>query len=352
MNTHNPDVLSCLANLSNDEVFTPPEVANRMLDLLPARLWSDPTATFLDPCAKSGVFLREIVKRLINSLASVFPDVQERIDHILHHQVYGLAITELTALVSRRSVYCTKDPSGAYSISAFDTPEGNVRFRATQHTWDSNGRCTCCGASREVYDRGPEAETHAYEFIHTDNPNNIYPNMQFDVIIGNPPYHLDDGGNGASAKPIYHLFVNQAKKLQPAYLIMIIPARWYSGGKGLDEFRDEMLNDTKIKHLEDFFDSQECFPGIDLSGGVCYFLRDNNYDGECTVVAHRNGEVSSVSRSLLEQDYDTFIRFNEAVTILRKIREKEPFKSFKTVVSSRKPFGLETTVKNQQEPLC
>ncbi len=126
---HNPDVLTCLAHLSNDEVFTPPQLANQILDLLPEALWSDSKATFLDPGCKSGVFLREIAKRLDHGLESEIPDRQKRLNHIFRKQLYGLAITELTALLSRRSVYCSKNANGEYSVCAeFDSPEGNIRF--------------------------------------------------------------------------------------------------------------------------------------------------------------------------------------------------------------------------------
>jgi len=145
MINYNPDVLSCLANLSNDEVFTPPEIANRMLDMLPKDIWNNSRAKFLDPFTKSGVFLREITKRLLVGLAEEIPDVQERLDHILHHQVYGMAITELTALVSRRSLYCSKDASCEYSISHFPVAEGNVVFHEIQHTWNDAGKCVYCG---------------------------------------------------------------------------------------------------------------------------------------------------------------------------------------------------------------
>src|SRR5574344_718204 len=346
---YNPDVLTCLANLSNDEVFTPPVVVNQMLDLLPEELWSNPDARFLDPVSKSGVFLREMAKRLDKGLENAIPDKQKRINHILTKQLYGIAITELTALLSRRSAYCSKAANGKYSIcEEFDNEQGNVLFHRIEHTWQG-GKCKYCGASETVYNRGEELETHAYEFIHTDKPEKIFNNMKFDVIIGNPPYQMSDGGGmGTSAIPLYQEFVKQAKKLNPRFLSMIIPSRWFAGGKGLDEFRVEMLNDNRISKLVDYFDSNDCFPGVDISGGVCYFLWGRDRSGKCEVVSYRNNDKSSLERNLLENGYSTFVRFNEAVSIIRKI-SKYKETSITSMISVRKPFGFTSSVPNITE---
>lgn len=336
---YNPDVLSCLANLSNDEVFTPPEVANSMLDMLPQELFSDPNTKFLDPACKSGVFLREIAKRLLTGLEPILPDLQQRIDHIFHHQLYGIAITELTSLLSRRGVYCSKYPNSVYSVSRFDDAEGNIRYKRIPHRW-KNGKCVFCGAAQSQYDRDEMLETHAYELIHTTKPEDIF-KMKFDVIISNPPYQLSDGGAKASAKPIYNLFVQQAKKLNPRYLSMIIPSRWFSGGKGLDDFRASMLGDNRTRTLVDYTDSKDCFPGVDIAGGICYFLWDRDHRGNCAVKNIVGGKEQDSLRPL--DEFDTFIRYSEAADIVKKVQSFNE-KAMDTMVSARKPFGLDTTV--------
>lgn len=336
---YNPDVLNCLANLSNDEVFTPPELANKMLDLLPQELFQNPNTTFLDPFTKSGVFLREIVKRLDKGLEKLIPDRQERIDHILQKQVFGIAITELTSLLARRSAYCSKDASGKYSISKFPTASGNIIYKNIKHTW-VNGKCKYCGVKQSIFDRDSELEQYAYMFIHSDKPQQFFDNMKFDVIIGNPPYQMVTAGSVESqSTPIYNKFVEQCIKISPRYICTITPARWLNGGFGLDSFRSEMLNCHNICILHDYLDSEECFPGVDISGGVCYFLWDRNYTGNCNVFTHRNKTVTNAYRPLLERGIDTFIRQNEAVEIFKKVHEKgEP--SFEQIVSPRDPYGL------------
>ena len=368
----NPDVLTCIANLSNDEVFTPPEFANQMLDTLAeawaadhegANLWADKTVRFLDPCTKSGVFLREITSRLTEGLKEEIPDLQKRVDHIVTQQVFGIGITQLTSLLARRSVYCSKHANGSHSVAkSFSSDEGNIWFERTEHSW-KKGKCVYCGTKQETLDRGEEFETHAYAFIHSDDVKSwiaeiFGDDMQFDVIIGNPPYQLNDGGHGKSAAPIYQTFVEKAKALEPRYLSMIIPARWFAGGKGLDEFRESMLTDDRVRSIEDYLSASDVFPGVGFKGGVCYFLWNRDNPGLCQVATHfKDWPISTDARPLLEEGADVFIRFNEGLSILKKVIAVESGqllklslpedKRFDLLVSSRKPFGLDTKFKGE-----
>ncbi|MFQ5626738.1 MAG: Eco57I restriction-modification methylase domain-containing protein [Methyloligellaceae bacterium] len=327
----NPDVLSCIANLSNDEVFTPPELANRMLDMLAeawaadhngADIWADKTVRFLDPVTKSGIFLREITRRLTDGLAGQIPDLKERVNHILTRQVYGIAITHLTGLLARRSVYCSKHANGPHSIAGgFDTEAGNIWFERLEHTWEGK-KCVYCSAPRAIFDREPELENHAYAFIHTDDIKTHMAelfggDMQFDVIIGNPPYQMKGGAGGSSASSIYQLFVEQALNLEPRYVCMVIPSRWMAGGRGLDIFRKEMLSSQKLLKLVDFPVSKEIFPGVEVKGGICYFLWSEAHNGPCDVMVVRGDEEVSSIRKL--DEFDVFVRDPRAIDILNKV---------------------------------
>jgi len=342
---YNPDVLTCLANLSNDEVFTPPDVANKMLDTLPNELWSNPEAKFLDPFCKTGVFLREIAKRLLKGLESQIPDLQERIDHIMHHQLYGIGITELTAYLSRRSLYCSTRADGKHSVTEFPDENGNIYFEEISHTWDKAGKCIYCGVGSENFgeEKREGLSQHAYAFIHDKNP---YENMNFDVIIGNPPYQLNVGVEKKNyAIAIYHKFIQQAIKLNPRYLCMIVPSRWFAGGRGLDDFRDEMLNDKRLKEIHDYPNASDVFSGVEIKGGVNYFLWDRDYDGDCLIVSYENGEaISEMTRPLKEEGADTFIRDNQAISIYHKISNFKE-KSFSEFASVQTPFGLLSSFK-------
>jgi hypothetical protein len=353
--SHNPDVLTCIANLSNDEVFTPPEIANKMLDSLQETwkinnlgldIWSNKTVTFLDPCTKSGVFLREIVKRLNKGLSKEIPNLTERINHIMTKQVFGIGITELTSLISRRSVYCSKYANGVNSIvQGFHNNNGSIWFEKYDHDWKSN-KCVFCGARIDEYDRDNELETHAYAFTHEKNMekkiSEIFGDkMKFDVIIGNPPYQLTDGGAAASARPIYHQFIEQAKKLEPRYLVMVTPSRWFVGGKGLDDFRKGMLEDKRLRVIVDYIQEKDAFPNVNINGGVNYFLWDRDHLGDCEITTVSPG--GKVGKTLVRplDEFDIFVRRNESISILKKVISKSD-KTFSSRVSSRKPFGLPT----------
>ena len=374
----NPDVLTCIANLSNDEVFTPPDLANQMLDALGdawaddndgANIWADPNVRVLDPFTKSGVFLREITSRFTNGLEDAIPDLQARVDHILTKQVYGIGITYLTSLLARRSVYCSKWANGPHSIAkSLAEPEGNIWFERTEHTWvggtdwvltadedgnevrkAKNGRCKFCGANQRDYDRGAAFETHAYALIHTDDPKArvaelFGDDMQFDVIIGNPPYQLGQSGGesvGSFAMPAYHRFVQAAQSMDPRYVVMVTPSRWFTGGRGLDEFRKGMLSSHRIRTLVDFPNAADVFPGVNINGGASFFVWDREHEGDCDVTtATAKGVRGSTVRRPLDE-FDIFVRRNEAVPILRKVRaKKEP--SFSAHVSTVQPFGMRT----------
>ncbi len=357
----NPDVLTCIANLSNDEVFTPPEVANRMLDTVAevwsadhggASLWADSTVRFLDPCAKSGVFLREITRRLTNGLEKEIPDLSARVDHVLSKQVFGIGITNLTSLLARRSVYCSKHANGEHSIArSFDNEDGNIWYKRLEHTW-MNGRCTYCGANQRDYDRGEGLETHAYAFIHTSDitarlAELFGGDMQFDVIVGNPPYQLGQSGGeaiGSFAMPIYHKFVEAAKQLEPRCLTMVTPSRWFAGGRGLDDFRRAMLADRRLRSLVDYPDSREVFPGVDIAGGISYFLWDSAWNEKCEVTTVSGGVVRRTLSRYLD-DYDILVRYNESVPILKRVLGSSDggvFESLASQVAPIQPFSLRT----------
>jgi len=356
----NPDVLTCIANLSNDEVFTPPEFANRMLDAVAeawaannngADIWADKAVKFLDPCTKSGVFLREITSRLTNGLVDEIPNLENRVNHILTKQVFGIAITHLTSLLARRSVYCSKHAKGEHSIvKGFARDVGNIWFERMPHHW-ANGKCTYCGTSQKALDRGEGLETHAYAFIHTDDIKTRLTrlfggDMQFDVIIGNPPYQLDDGGYGTSAAPIYQLFVERALDLDPCYAVFVTPSRWMAGGKGLDKYRARMLSDKRMRAIVDFPKLYEGFPGVKIRGGISYFLWDRDHNGPCKVQTIWDGKPAGPAVARYLNAYDVLVRRNEAVPILEQIRAKKE-STLDQRVSSRKPFGLATNFKGK-----
>jgi site-specific DNA-methyltransferase (adenine-specific) len=341
------DILEVIADLSNDEVFTPPRLVNEMLDLLPESVWTDPTLRWLDPGTKTGVFLREVAKRLLVGLSDQFVSTEDCLEHILGEMLHGIAITELTSLLARRSLYCSKDATSDAATVRMPNPDGNVWFDRSEHTLDKKERCVECGS--QVRAGNADAENHAYGFVHLSGRRQwekVMPST-FDVILGNPPYQLSTGQESAQAVPIYHRFIQTAIDLNPKYLLMVVPTRWMVGGMGLGDFRKRTLADRRMATLFDFPNGQEVFPTVNIKGGVCYFLWDAAHDGPCRVVTVREGErVDDVSRTL--DEFDVFIRSQASLEILRQVRGQDD-SSIIEMISAQKPYGLPTNARSTSD---
>jgi site-specific DNA-methyltransferase (adenine-specific) len=369
------DILETINNVGNDEVFTPVKVCQQMLELLPEEVWSNPDYKWLNPCDKNGVFLREIALRLDAGLSKWEIDTEKRRKHILQKMIYSIGLTKFTSQVSRRTVYyCSHanrkfdgkvDQDGnsinGYAIGNgewFQSEQGNVLTPITEHSF-KKGKCIYCGTAEKNKDGKPgrysdpkQLEHYAYEFIHVEDIEKHLQKrffggdkMKFDIIIGNPPYQLSDGGQGASAGALFYKFINQAKSLKPKYLSMIVPSKWLTReGKGYkyDEFCTEMLFDRRISHLHDFIDYKDIFPMVtSIKGGVCYFLLDRDYNGKCDYSLYDSNHtlISREKRYLGNKHTDVAIRDSRRLTIVDKILIRKET-TFDTIVSPRKPYGL------------
>lgn len=341
---HVPDILDCLAQLSNDEVPTPPKLARAMLDQLPGEVWARPDFVWLDPFCKSGIFLREAAARLLEGLSEQIPDFEERRDHIYRDMLWGTSITEMTGMISRRSLYYSRDASGPASVVHFDDEAGHLPFVRAEHTFPEKdgtitGGCEICGAPPDL-ERGTGRENYAYSFIHGAYPTKEMEAMKFDVIVGNPPYQIDSDGN-TRTRPVYQLFVQQALSLNPRYAAFITPSRWFAGGLGLAEFRSQMLTDHRIRNLVDYPKVYDAFPGVKIRGGVSYFLWDREYDGPCEVQTMWNNAPHGEPVARYLDEFDVLVRRNEAVEVLHKIKAKGEATLNHQVLPSV-PFGFQT----------
>ena len=333
------DILECISSLSSDEVATPPAVANQVLDLLPAEVWSNKDLRWLDPACKTGVFLREAARRLMAGLRESIPDEAERRKHIFTKMLHGFALTELTAQMSRRSVYYNKDASSTtHSVVPFDRSEGNIWFSGDDHSYNAEDKCDVCGGAKEVFGAPGNRERHAYDFIHKTGDS-----MRFDVIVGNPPYQLDSAGFGRQATPIYDLFVEQAIRMQPRYIAMIIPSRWFTGGMGLNQFREKMLNTRHLKSIHDFSNSEWLFSGVQIKGGVCYFLWDSSWNGECQFNEMNGTEIVTSEARDLSEHGDILVRHSKARGIIAKVAQKSVTMQLSMLtehMTGLNPFGI------------
>jgi site-specific DNA-methyltransferase (adenine-specific) len=359
---HSFDVLKTISQLPNDEAYTAPEVVNVMLDLLPEHVWSEPDFTWLDPAAKSGVFLREIAKRLMVGLTDWQPDETKRREHIYRNMLYGSATSQLSGEVARRTLYHSKDATGAGLLDdqlkdliiRLDHPDGNIPFIDTEHEFIPGRRsCVRCGSAPDI-ERGPTRENYAYPFIHMTYPTEEMSEMKFDVIVGNPPYQLKGGGGGTNDSPIYQYFVERAVDMDPRYLVMITPSRWFTGGRGLDQFRERMVADRRLKHVVDNPKLFDVFPMVEIKGGVSYFLWDREHDDDCTVETRIDGELISKKTRDLRKGRGVLVRSNEAAPIVEKVIERgEPALEARispdTPPSARSRVGLGQTRGRHQE---
>lgn len=345
---HVPDILDCLAQLSNDEVPTPPKVAEAMLDLLPDAVWSQPDYRWLDPSSKSGIFLREVATRLFDGLADWEPDFVKRREHIFRNMLFGTSVSEMTGIISRRSIYCATNASSPHSVVRFNDDQGNLPFIRSEHDFGPNDRCRLCNAPADL-EQGASRENYAHAFIHGTYPTEEMSTMNFDVIVGNPPYQIDSDGN-TRTMPIYQKFVERAIDLEPRYVLMITPSRWFAGGLGLDEFRAKMIADRRMAKLVDNPKLFDCFPGVEIKGGVSYFLWDRDHNGDCEFSTRIDGRITSTMTRDLRAGDGVLIRNNKAASIVEKVKARSSQGSLSTVVSSRIPYGasLATNFRDDQ----
>jgi len=340
-----PDILDVIAALSSDAVPTPPLLARAVLDILPPDVWSNPDLRWLDPATKSGSILREVARRLMDGLAECEPDPGQRADHILRNMLFGCGITQVHGEMTRRSVYVSRDATSDFSVVSFDDESGNLPFVPAEHDYPmskdgrARGNCRVCGAPAQL-ERGNTRENYAYAFIHGAYPTQEMKDMQFDVIVGNPPYQIGDLKNEEDrAAPIYQYFVEQAIALNPKYLAMIIPSRWFTGGFQLDKFRERMIADRHFRAIVDNPKVYDCFPGVKIRGGVNYFLWDRDYDGDCEFSTRIDGQITSTLTRDLRAGDGVLVRDNFAAAVIEKVRSLHKGPWCDTVVGPQMPFG-------------
>lgn len=344
---HVPDILDVIAALSSDAIPTPPKLARALLDILPDEVWTNPNYKWLDPATKSGSILREVARRLMEGLAEWEPDPTKRADHILRNMLYGCGITQVHGEMTRRSVYVSRDATSEFSVVHFDDHAGNLPFVQAEHDYPVNkegkasGPCKVCHAPVGL-ERGSNRENYAYAFIHGAYPTEGMKHMQFDVIVGNPPYQTGDGRTSES--PVYQYFIEQAIALEPKYVAMIVPSRWFMGGKKeLDDFRKRMIADRRLRVIVDNPKLFDCFPGVEIKGGVNYFLWDRDHDGDCEFSTRIDGTILSTQVRDLRTGDGVIIRDNNASAIVHKCRPEQEKDSLAPRWSSQFPFGQSIT---------
>ena len=319
--TAEQDIFELIPNQKTNQIFTPKKVVQMMINQLEEHdpsLFTRTDTTFLDLYMKSGMYITEIVKKLFINTRKHYNSDDDCLKHILENQVYGLAPTPILQGITQSYIF------------GFDAENNISRQHFIQH------------------DIIPEAqEGKAKEKL--QELFNLKKDMKFDAVVGNPPYQESDGGAQASAKPIYNYFVESAKDINTRMINLIMPTRWYAGGKGLDDFRKQMLNDEHIVEIHDFLNPNIIFPSTNIRGGVCFILWDNDYNNEkdlVKVVTYGDSfsDRKELKRKLKLDGEDIFIRNIESLEILKIIKSQKEFTSFENHISSRRPFDIDAFI--------
>lgn len=327
------------------EVYTAKREVVSILNLIPQEIWENNNSTFLEPSCGNGNFIEAIILKKIKNL-NINKNQQQLEFDILNAvcHIYGIDICFENIKTCKNRIFKLIKK---YFYDIYNHLIPTEKFLTTlEYIIDLNYICNDTLKNSEnicfikwKFSINLDCKEKIFKLSELLKSDKKQLNFSFDVIVGNPPYQLKDGGYGASASPLYHLFVNQAKDLNPKYLSMIIPARWYAGGKNLDKFRNDMIQDKKISYLVDFTDSNDCFPGVEIKGGICYFLWDRNYHGDCTVINFNHKKEIKLKRKLNE--YPVFVRFNSSISILKKIKNVNE-NNLSNKVLGRNVFDLST----------
>jgi hypothetical protein len=319
--TAEQDIFELIPNQKTNQIFTPKKVVQMMVNQLEEHdpsLFTRTDSTFIDLYMKSGMYITEIVKKLFNNTRKHYKNDDDCLKHILESQVYGLAPTPILQGITQSYIF------------GFDAENNISRQHFMQH------------------DIIPEAQQgKAKEKL--QELFNLKKDMKFDAVVGNPPYQESDGGAQASAKPIYNYFVESAKDINTRMINLIMPTRWYAGGKGLDDFRQQMLNDKHIVEIHDFLNPNIIFPSTNIRGGVCFILWDNDYNNEkdlVKVVTYGDSfsDRKELKRKLKLDGEDIFIRNIESLEIIKIIKSQKEFTSFENHISSRRPFDIDAFI--------
>ncbi len=319
--TSKEDIFELIPNQKTNQIFTPKKVVQMMINQLEEHdpsLFTRTDSTFIDLYMKSGMYITEIVKKLFKNTRKEYKSDYDCLKHILENQVFGLAPSPILQGITQSFIF------------GFDTENKISRKNFIQH------------------DLTPQAqEGVAKQKLH--ELLNLNENMKFDAVVGNPPYQIGDGSGGSSdsAIPVYNKFIEEAINMKPQNICMIVPSKWMVGGRGLQNFREQMMEEKRLKMIYDYENASDCFPGVHIDGGVCYFIWDKDYNGMIDYTFKTNqGKINKSNRFLKNNQFEYVIRNNDIFSIISKISNE---KSFSSIVSNTRPFGIRNYLFNEPE---